>query len=368
MDHIVRTFEEKLRRSCASAVTLGALFLVSLQFPNLLTAQAPDQVPEVERPVPILTGNAGFFTKVNGGETELVPSVTPVLLLPLGDRWLIESRAEFEGEFERREGGGPYGGKVGQEIDYLQVDYIANKYLTITAGRFLTPFGIYNERLYPIWIRSLQPTPLIFPLGTGSSDGAMLRGGFSLNPKVNLNYATYFSTLSTMNKFESDRLVGGRVGFFLPGPRIEAGFSFQKELQEERSNGFGFHFAWQPMPLPLNLRSEYARSHDGSGYWIEAAYRLSQVPFWQKTLRRTEVVGRVQQLFAGEIDEDEAEEYGLPDVNTRQGDFGLNYYIRDGLKAAASYSRRLNSDGNVNLWTVGLAYRFAFPLGRVGPQ
>ena len=285
-------------------------------------------------------------------------------------RWEIAGwsslRAEFTGEFERTDGGGAYGGKVEQEIDYLQLDYIANRYLTVTAGRFLTPFGIYNERLYPIWIRSLQPTPLIFPLGTGSSDGVMLRGGFSLNPKVNLNYATYFSTLSTMNKFESDRTAGGRVGFFLPGPRIEVGASFQKELQEERANAFGFHFAWQPSAIPLNLRSEYARSHDGSGYWIEAAYRLSQVPFWQKAMRRTEIVGRGQQLFAGEIDEDEAEEYGLPDVNTRQGDFGLNYYIRDGLKASASYSRRFNSDGNVNLWTVGLAYRFAFPLGRVG--
>src|ERR1700730_860834 len=265
-------------------------------------------------------------------------------------------------------GGGSYGGKVKQEIDYLQLDYIANRYLTVTGGRFLPPFGIYNERLYPIWIRSLQPTPLIFPLGTGSSDGVMLRGGFSLNPKVNLNYATYFSTLSTMNKFEPARRAGGRLGFFLPGARIEVGASFQKELQDERANAFGFHFAWQPAAIPLNLRSEYARSHDGSGYWIEAAYRLSQVPFWQKAMRRTEIVGRGQQWFAGEISEDDAEEYGLPDVNTRQGDFGLNYYVRDGLKASASYSRRFNSDGNVNFWTVGLAYRFAFPLGRVREQ
>ncbi|MGZ4733781.1 MAG: hypothetical protein ACXVZH_16735 [Terriglobales bacterium] len=365
MDHIVRTFGDRLGRACVRASCLVILFCLT---PALLKAQTPDPVPEMERPVPILTGNAGFFTNVNGGETALVPSVTPVLLLPLGDRWLVESRAEFKGEFERDGGTGPYGGKVEQEIDYLQLDYIANRYLTVTAGRFLTPFGIYNERLYPIWIRSLQPTPLIFPLGTGSSDGVMLRGGFSLNPKLNLNYATYFSTLSTMNKFEADRLAGGRVGFFLPGPRIEAGVSFQKELQEERANAFGFHFAWQPAAVPLNLRSEYARSYDGSGYWIEAAYRLSQVPFWQKALRRAEIVGRGQQLFAGEIDEDEAEEYGLPDVNTRQGDFGLNYYIRDGLKASASYSRRFNSDGNVNIWTVGLAYRFALPLGRVGPQ
>jgi len=335
---------------------------------TVLNAQTSVPAAETEQPVPILTGNAGFFTNVNGGETELVPSINPVLLVPLGDRWLVESRAEFTGEFERPDGGGPYGGKVEQEIDYLQLDYIANRYLTVTGGRFLTPFGIYNERLYPIWIRSLQPTPLIFPLGTGSSDGGMLRGGFSLNPKVNLNYATYFSTLSTVNKFESGRTAGGRLGFFLPGARIEVGASFQKELQDERANAFGFHFAWQPAAIPLNLRSEYARSHDGSGYWIEAAYRLSQVPFWQKAMRRTEIVGRGQQLFAGEISEDDAKEYGLPDVNTRQGDFGLNYYVRDGLKASASYSRRFNSDGNVNLWTLGLAYRFAFPLGRVGEQ
>lgn len=364
MDHIVRILQG-LRRTCLQTSCLIILFSL---LPALLRAQAPEPALETERPVPILTGNAGFFTNVDGGATALVPSVTPVLLLPLGDRWLVETRAEFKGEFERPDGGGAYGGKVEQEIDYLQVDYIANRYLTVTAGRFLTPFGIYNERLYPIWIRSLQPTPLIFPLGTSSSDGLMLRGGFSLNSRVNLNYATYFSTLSTVNKFASDRTAGGRLGFFLPGPRIEVGASFQKKLQEERSNGFGFHFAWQPMALPLNLRSEYARTHDGSGYWIEAAYRLSQAPFWQKAMRRTEVIGRGQQLFAGQISEADAQEYGLPDVNTRQGDFGLNYYLRDGLKASASYSRRFNSDGNVNLWTVGLAYRFALPLGRVGPQ
>ncbi len=361
MDPIVRHFEDRPAPTCVLAAWLVLLFVF---LPVTLNAQ----VPEMERPVPILTGNAGFFTNVNGGETQLVPSINPVLLVPMGDRWLIESRAEFKGEFERRDGSGPYGGKVEQEVDYLQIDYIANPYLTVTAGRFLTPFGIYNERLYPIWIRSLQPTPLIYPLGTGPSNGAMLRGGFSLNPKINLNYATYFSTLSTLNKFESVRTAGGRLGFFLPGPRIEAGFSFQKELQEERPNAFGFHFAWQPTTLPLNLRSEYARSHNGSGYWIEAAYRLSQVRFWQKALHRTEVVGRAQQLFAGQIGADEAAEYGLPDVNTRQGDFGLNYYIRDGLKVSTSYGRRFNSDGNANLWTAGIAYRFALPLGRVRAQ
>ncbi len=291
------------------------------------------------------------------------------MLVPLGERWLIESRGEFKGEFERPSGGGSFKGQVEKEVDYLQVDYIANPYVTVTVGRFLTPFGIFNERLYPVWIRSLQPTPLIFPIGTGSSDGVMLRGGFPASSKANFNYAVYFSTLSTVNKFESDRAVGGRVGFFLPGPRVELGISLQQLLQEDRTRSAGFHFAWQPKPIPLNLRSEYAWSGEkGSGYWIEAAYRLSQVPVWQNVMRHAEVVGRAQQFFAGHLEEDEAAEYGLPDVNARQGDFGFNYYLRDGLKATASYGRQFSPDGNFNLWTVGLAYRFAFPLGRVGSR
>jgi len=352
----------EIRRVLAFVCTELALMLALL--PSSLVAQAAP----TERPVPILTGSAGFFTNVNCGQTQLVPEINPVILLPLGNRWLIESRAEFKGEFERSDGGGPYGGKVDKELDYLQLDFIANPYVTVTAGRFLTPFGIYNERLYPIWIRSLQQVPLIFPIGTGSSDGVMLRGGFPVSPKVNLNYAASFSTLSTVNKFESDRTAGGRFGFFLPGPRIEAGVSWQKLLQEDRTNAFGFHFAWQPALLPLNLRSEYARSNLGSGYWIECAYRLSQLPFWSKAMRRTEVVARAQQLFAEHISENEAEVYGLPDVNTRQGDFGLNYFLRDGLKATASYGRRFSSDGDSDVWTVGVAYRFVFPLGRLGAK
>ena len=338
--------------------------LILCVIPTLLAAQTagPDS------PVPILTGNTGYFTNVQGGKVTMVPEINPVLLIPLGDHWLVEARGEFEGDFERKNGNGPFGGQVQKELNYLQADYIANPYVTITAGRFLTPFGIYNERLYPIWIRSLQAEPLIFPIGTGSSNGAMLRGGFPVNARVNVNYAAYFSAPDSNEVFDAERTVGGRVGFFLPGPRIEAGASWQKLLQEDRSNAFGFHFAWQPMPLPLNLRSEYARSNLGSGYWIEGAYRLSQLPFWQRAMRRIEVVGRAQQLFAGRFFDYDADQYDLPDVNTRQSDFGLNYFLHDGLKATASYGRQFSSDGNFNLWTVGIAYRFVLPLGRVGPQ
>lgn len=358
-------FEKKVGlRGHQRAVLTGLAGLLLLCFKaSLATGQSPD----VEKPVPILTGTAGTFSFVTAGQNQLNAQINPVLLLPLGDRWLVESRAEFQGAFQRPPGGGPYGGPVGKNLDYLQADYIADSYVTVTMGRFLTPFGIFNERLYPIWIRSLQQDPMIFPIATGSSDGMMLRGGFQASAKANLSYAGYVSAISTgHNNLRADRNVGGRMSVFLPGPRVEVGVSWQKLLQDERSNAFGFHFAWQPARLPLNVHSEYARSNRGSGYWIDGAYRLSQLHFWQKAMRRTEVAGRAEQFFSGSISSDEAQGFGLPAANTREGELGLNYYLQDGLKAVASYGRQFSSAGNLNLWSVGIAYRFLIPLGRVG--
>jgi hypothetical protein len=341
------------------------LFLIASMAPTQAIAQTAD----VERPVPILSGSAGYFNFVTAGQNQVDEQINPVLLVPLGDHWLVESRMECEGAFQRPPGGGPYGGEVSKNLDYLQADYIANPYLTVTMGRFLTPFGIFNERLYPIWIRSLQQDPLILPLSAESSDGMMLRGGFPADAKANLNYAVYVSAVSTHhNNLESDRNVGGRVGVFLPGSRVEVGVSWQRLLQDERSNSFGFHFAWQPARLPLNVHSEYARSNQGSGYWVDGAYRLSQVSFWRKAMRRTEVAGRAEQFFSGQISADAAAALGLPAANTRAGEFGLNYYLQDGLKAVASYGRQFSPAGNLNLWTVGITYRFLIPLGRAGAQ
>jgi len=324
------------------------------------------QTPDTDKPVPILTGNAGTFSFVTGGQNLIDAQFNPVLLLPLGDRWLIESRVAFEGQFQRPPDGGPYAGPVTKHVDYAQLDYIANPYVTITAGRFLTPFGIFNERLYPCWIRALQPDPLILPINTAPSDGVMFRGGFPVNAQANMNYAVYVSATSIgIGSVDSERHVGGRMGFFLPGPRLEVGGSWQRTLQDDRKNAFGFHLGWQPAKAPLNLRAGLARSFEGSGYWVEGAYRLSQLHFLEREMRRAEFAARLQQFYTGTISPDVAAQLALPSANTREADFGVNYFLRDGLKGIFSYGRGFSSAGNYNQWSFGFAYRWLVPLARV---
>src|SRR6202171_4358487 len=244
-----------------------AAFCVSVCLSAFLSTQASAQAPEASATptVPVVSGGVAFVPFVQGGQTTLVSIISPVVLVPLGDNWLIESRGAFEGDFTRRDGTGPFGGKIHKQLEYLQLDFIANPYMTVTAGRFLTPFGIFNERLYPILIRNLQTDPFILPIAIGPSNastGAMVRGGFQATSKFNINYAVYFSALSTVasgsaTPLDSDRSAGGRLGIFIPNARLEIGGSFQHLLQNERSNSFGFHGGWQPSSLPLELRGEY---------------------------------------------------------------------------------------------------------------
>jgi hypothetical protein len=322
----------------------------------------PDTDSQTVTPVPVFSAGVAYNSFFDGGVDNVHPLLSPVSLIPFGQDWLLESRETFEINLAPEPGMQGYKGALQKEVDYLQLDYIANAHLTVTVGRFLTPFGVYNERLYPVWIRDLQTDPLILPIATGPSGagtGAMLRGGFDLTSGVELNYATYFSTLSTYSPLDSERAAGMRAGIFLTGPRLEFGGSFQHLLQGDRSNAFGFHSAWQPRALPLDIRAEYARADTGSGYWVEAAYKLSQVRIWQNEMRHFQVVGRMQQFFTGVVPDDD-----LPTVNTRLFEFGLNYYFTDDFRLVSSYGRQFAPEGgNMNIWNVGITYRFVLPVG-----
>jgi len=344
-------------------LSTGQVFAQSADSPpNSQSSYDQLQDPEAIKPIPVLQISAAIQTVFDAGETHIHPLLTPVLLVPFGERWLFEARGTFESDLAQQPGVSGFHGVVQKEEEYAQLDFIASPYITVTVGRFLTPFGIFNERLYPVWIRNLASDPRILPIGIGPSNastGAMIRGGFKANEHFNVNYALYYSTLSTVSAMDSSRFAGGRAGIFIPQARLEIGGSYQHLLQDDHSNLFGFHMAWQPPKLPLDLRAETARSSVGSGYWVESAYRLTQVPFAQNQFRHTQVVARMQQFFTGPVPANSV----LP-VNTNMFEFGVNYYFIDGLRAMSSYGRQFAPQGNGNVWTLALTYRLVTPLGR----
>src|ERR1700678_1738792 len=112
--------------------------------------------------VPIVSGALGFFDSTNTGANFFQPVAAPVVVAPLGKHFLAESRFDLRGVYIPQNGtSGPYQGSFVGTTQYLQLDYLASRRITFTAGRFLTPFGTYNERLSAIWIAKLQDGPLI---------------------------------------------------------------------------------------------------------------------------------------------------------------------------------------------------------------
>jgi hypothetical protein len=110
---------------------------------------------------PIVSGAVGFLTMRDNGQTSLQPVITPVVLVPLGSRLLVESSFQFQGFIARSSTNGPYEGQLFTGVQYLQLDYVANSHLTVVAGYFTTPFNRSGERIGPLWIHNLADGPLI---------------------------------------------------------------------------------------------------------------------------------------------------------------------------------------------------------------
>ncbi len=311
---------------------------------------------------PIISGGVQFQSTTNSGVTFFQPLIAPVVTVPLGDHWLIESRATID-EFVGRENGatGPWHANTFTSIDYLQLDYLVNSHLTVTVGEFLTPFGIYNERFSSVWNHNVGDPPLIAGIGTrtsGSSDGAMVRGVAIDKREWQLNYTTYFSALVNAPKFGAGRTAGGRVGVFVPRTRLEVGVSYQRFLQDLHLNSWGTYVTWQPRAVPLDLRAEYAHTRGGQGYWLESTYRFSHFRGPDSWLGRLQAISRVQQFYLGTPSPFDV----IPGADTQRIDFGLNYYLPHNVRLNGTYGRQFSPLGNANIWNLQVTYRFLFPL------
>lgn len=361
---------ESFYRSCKSSHhtqkddrAMKIPWLAGLLLLSTLHAVAQDSDTETTHAgyVPVISGGMGYVHTVSGGVTTLEPQINPILLLPIGSHVLIESRTDFTGFFQRRfVTTGDFTGQVFKTVEFAQIDWLANSHVQVVAGKYLLPFGLYSERLSPLWIRNLQDQPLSANVGTettGGGDGGMLRGVIAQTKDFSIQYSTYFSAHSGIHEIDSARTAGMDASIYFPKYRFEVGSSYQRFLESRRINSEAEYISWQPKQIPLDLKAEYDRSFYGQGYWLEGAYMLSQVQPFNRFFRNVQLVARSEQAhpFHGGGN-------GLPRVDTKRGEFGLNYYVRDNLRFISSYGRQFSSTQNSNIWNVGFTYRFLWPL------
>ena len=191
---------------------------------------------------PLITGYAfAGYSDRKGENSSFNAGFNPILL------WKLNDRLFFEGELELELGRNADGeGVTGVELEYANLSYIANDYVTVKAGRFLSPFGTFAERLHPAWVNKLPDAPLGFGHGgiaPTSELGLQASGGFPAGP-TKFNYAVYVANGPRLNTGASEpgeagllhfdnnvdinnnKAVGTRIGF-LPIPELELGYSFQ---------------------------------------------------------------------------------------------------------------------------------------------
>ncbi len=310
--------------------------------------------------VPIVTGSLGMLSETNEGTNVLQTVFAPVFAAPLGSHFLAEGRFNLDGNFVQNNRTGPYHGQLFKATQILQLDYIVNSRITIVAGQSLVPFNTYNERLSELWQQNFQDAPMIAAVGTrdtGTAFGMQVRGNAYSNSHVRLNYVGWFSKRQKRFSLDGTRSIGDRVELFLPNKRIEIGTSFTRRLQDTRYNSVGVHFYWLPSRSPLQVRAEYAHDPHSQGYWIENSYRLSQWHGRNSLTGRIEPLFRFQQSFRNSAGAGD----GLPKVDTKIADFGLDYHFPHDIRVNTSYSRKFAQGADGNIWGFALTYRFLFP-------
>jgi hypothetical protein len=342
----------------------------------------------------VLTGFAFSNFRVKD-ETKSRTSLglNPVLLWKINDRLFFESEVEITWSSASDE--------TVTEVEYFNLSYLVNDYLTVVGGKFLVPFGLFSERLHPSWINKLPDAPL--PLGhdglvPGAGLGLMGRGAFSAGVSK-FNYAAYavFGPDLVTEGGEAGRLnfehgswnwrndesndftelaFGARVGY-LPVPNLEFGYSLYAapNLQSDmdvlvQGVDASYNRDYDALKGNVDLRFEWLWSrgesrfygnpgsyftfdnHRNGGY-VQLAYRPSKVE--DRFLKNLETVVRYDRLTQPERSGGSEQRVTL----------GLNYWLKPNMaiKLAYQIDDKRGDRADQNAFFIEFAWRIGDALG-----
>lgn len=348
---------------------------------SLIKATAQSQVARASKF--LITGYTqltGEFNKKEASFTNI--GLTPIFLWQPHKNILIEAELELEQE----------GSETALELGYIDAAFFLNKYVTARVGKFISPFGIFQDRLHPWWINKLPTYPIAngeadFAFAPTSETGVDLRGGIQLGSSK-MNYSVFAGNGAQLitNPDDPEKqgsvvyglgeginkkiTLGGRVGFLpFSNSSLEIGASYRSGKVGERSTdyqnvgskmyafdlAYGKQLAFLKGFLDVKAQynnvkvdnANYVDPDDPSGltlysfenkrnsYFAQGAYRptMSQSKF----LKKTELVYRYAAFNPPS---------GAKDLEEiRQSTYGINYWFtwRTAFKLAYQSQRDANT-------------------------
>ncbi len=330
-------------------------------------------------------GNPSTFSggdQFSGSHSSFVAGVNPIFLWQPIDKLLFESELELSLEDSDT--------KI--NLEYADATYILNDYITLGAGKFLSPFGIFTSRLHPKPNNKLTDKPFGYPDGSAmlapeSEIGAKVSGGFPLFRESKANYALYVANGPTLhtdpaspktigelsftntNDNNQNKAFGGRVGF-LPIPALEMGYSWEVSRVSTKGDtnlvnpnsrvdallqGVDLSYVrdFDLIKGSIDFRAEQTWSHvdpvnygtaggtfknDRWAHWIQLAYRPSKINL--SIIKNFEPVFRFDQ-----IDQPK----NAPDsIDRTRYTYGLDYWFTPSTVAKIAYESDNQSAGGGN--------------------
>ncbi len=321
------------------------------------------------------------YAKTQGEDGSFnVGTFSPIFHFQYRDLVMLESELEFKLKDD---------GETDVGLEYLTVDLFLNDYVTLVAGKFLSPIGQFRQNLHPSWINKIASAPPGFGhdgAAPTSETGVQLRGGFPLGG-MRTNFALYAGNGPELNSATEDQLefdlegvraegfgantdgdfvYGGRFGL-LPVPGVEIGLSgatgyatvtmveddsglaplvLDEDKRDYEVVGADFNIAYRS----LGVRGEYVKTRVGStqkgltaspsarwrSWYTQASYRLLPTK-WEVVLRYTD--------FDSAIDSNDQEQWalGLNYLFTNNFMAKLSYEVNDGSKGSAADDNRVLS-------------------------
>lgn len=306
-----------------------------------------------ETPLAIYGSIVQNYSQVNGQAGQFDPgTISPYFLLQLNNRFLLESVVDLSAD-----------GTIG--ISQIQMDWIVSDAVTVVVGRYLTPFGFFNERLNHEWINKMTDTPLMFSQVSPliSTNGVQIRGArYILGSPVKLEYSLYGGNSASLgtapdsppNQQVTDlaaitgtpgvfNAIGGRLGLWVPELGINFGMSGYSQgaytpAAGDRFQMYGVDASYHKGNW--DARVEFAQNYQQAGSYIGNDIRrtgmYTQLAFrdYQNTLpflANLELIGRFSMARFSGIDPTQIDLTGFAPgtapVDRNQYTVGINYYL-----------------------------------------